>query len=169
MGLPLSSSSRARLYTLVHTLHETTDTNGTRFGMLTFDRSTARHFLAQAQPRTRDSQAECRGFESLCPLCLPPMSLDDTGGISLTNPADSASSSDAGGDGQIVAHIPTMTGNDLGGRSLVQAQVQAVVQGVATLTAAPFGCPSREGCSTVVMWSSLSSQSLPPLWPPLRC
>jgi hypothetical protein len=40
------SSNRVHLYTLVHTLRETTGTNGTRFGILTFDLSTARHFLA---------------------------------------------------------------------------------------------------------------------------
>jgi hypothetical protein len=60
------------------------------------------------------------------------MSLDDTGGFSLTNPAESASSGEAGGDGGIGAEGLTMTGNDLGGRSLVQARVQAVVQGAAT-------------------------------------
>ena len=65
---PLSSSNRARLYPRVHTLHETTGTNGTRSGIVTPDRSTARHFLAHAQLGTRVSQAECRGFESLCPL-----------------------------------------------------------------------------------------------------
>ncbi|MCW5755579.1 MAG: hypothetical protein KIT24_12805 [Phycisphaeraceae bacterium] len=59
------------------------------------------------------------------------MSHDDTGGFSLTNPADSASSGEAGGSGRIGANSPTMTGNDLGGRSLVQALVQVVVQGVA--------------------------------------
>ena len=67
---PLGSSNRACLYTLVHTLHETTGTNGTRSGIIAPDWSTARHFLAQAQPRARVSQAECRGFESLCPLWL---------------------------------------------------------------------------------------------------
>ena len=59
------------------------------------------------------------------------MSLDDTGGFSLTNSAESASSGEAGGDVGIGADGPTMTGNDLGGRSLVQALVQVVVQGVA--------------------------------------
>ncbi|MFO0490839.1 MAG: hypothetical protein ACK51T_00180, partial [bacterium] len=70
------------------------------------------------------------------PLCLPPMSHDDTGGFSLTNPAESASSGDAGEGGGIGTNSRTMTGNDLDGRSLVQArvqaQVQAGVQGVAT-------------------------------------
>jgi hypothetical protein len=63
------------------------------------------------------------------------MSQDDTGGFSLTNHAGSARFGDAGGSGPIGANSPTMTGNDLGGRSLVQARVQArvqaVVQGVA--------------------------------------
>lgn len=59
------------------------------------------------------------------------MSLDDTGGFSLTNPAESASPGEAGGGGQIGGDGPTMTGNDLGGRTLVQARVQVVVQGVA--------------------------------------
>lgn len=56
------------------------------------------------------------------------MSLDDTGGVSLTNPAESASWGEAGGDGRIDADGRTMTGNDLDGRSLVQARVQAQVQ-----------------------------------------
>lgn len=59
------------------------------------------------------------------------MSHDDTGGFSLTNSAESASSGEAGGVGRIAGDSRTMTGNDLGGRSLVQAQVQAGVQGVA--------------------------------------
>jgi hypothetical protein len=59
------------------------------------------------------------------------MSHDDTGGFSLTNPADSASSGEAGEGGGIGTNTRTMTGNDLGGRSLVQASVQVVVQGVA--------------------------------------
>ena len=79
--------------------------------------------------RASASQAECREFDPPRPLCLPPMSHDDTGGFSLTNPAESASSGDACGDGQIGADGRTMTGNDLGGRSLVQALVQVVVQG----------------------------------------
>jgi hypothetical protein len=81
--------------------------------------------------RASASQAECRGFDSLRPLCLPPMSQDDTGGFSLTNSADSESSGEVGGSVRIEAEARTMTGNDLGGRSLVQAQVQAGVQGVA--------------------------------------
>ena len=56
------------------------------------------------------------------------MSQDDTGGFSLTNPADSASSGEVGGSGRIKANSRTMTGNDPGGRSLVQARVQAQVQ-----------------------------------------
>ena len=59
------------------------------------------------------------------------MSHDDTGGFSLTNSAETARFGDAGGDGRIGANDRTMTGNDLGGRSLVQARVQVVVQGVA--------------------------------------
>ncbi len=77
------------------------------------------------------SQAECREFDPPRPLCLPPMSHDDTGGFSLTNPADSASSGEASGSGGTGADDRTMTGNDPGGRSLVQARVQVVVQGVA--------------------------------------
>lgn len=72
------------------------------------------------------SQAECRRFDPDHPLCLPPMSQDDTGGFSLTNSADSASSGKGCRDGRIGANSPTMTGNDLGGRSLVQAVVQGV-------------------------------------------
>lgn len=60
------------------------------------------------------------------------MSHDDTGGFSLTNSEESASSGEVGGSGWTGANSPTMTGNDLGGRSLVQARVQAVVQGAAT-------------------------------------
>ena len=56
------------------------------------------------------------------------MSLDDTGGFSLTNSAETARFGDAGEGGGIGANSPTMTGNDLGGRSLVQARVQAQVQ-----------------------------------------
>jgi hypothetical protein len=59
------------------------------------------------------------------------MSQDDTGGFSLTNPADSASSGEAGAGGGIGADSRTMTGSDLGGRSRVQARVQAGVQDVA--------------------------------------
>jgi hypothetical protein len=51
------------------------------------------------------------------------MSHDDTGGFSLTNPAESASSGEAGEGGGTGANSPTMTGNDLDGRSLVQALV----------------------------------------------
>ena len=73
------------------------------------------------------------------------MSHDDTGGFSLTSPADSASSGEAGGDGRIGANNRTMTGNDLGGRSLVQArvqaQVQAGVQGVAGMRQPISGRP----------------------------
>ncbi|MFN7558942.1 MAG: hypothetical protein ACK5RX_06225 [bacterium] len=54
------------------------------------------------------------------------MSHDDTGGFSLTNPADFASSGDVCGGERIGANSRTMTGNDLGGRSLVQARVQGV-------------------------------------------
>jgi len=58
---------------------------------------------------------------------------EDTVGFSLTHlqsgPAESASSSNAGGDGRIGANGRTMTGNDLSGRSLAQA----VVQGVSSL------------------------------------
>jgi len=61
------------------------------------------------------------------------MSHDDTGGFSLTNPAEFASSVESIGSGRIGADGRTMTGNDLGGRSLVQARVQVVVQGVAGL------------------------------------
>ena len=63
------------------------------------------------------------------------MSQNDTGGFSLTSSADSAGSSEAGGSDRVGADGPTMTGNDPGGRSLVQAivqaQVHAVVQGAA--------------------------------------
>ena len=59
------------------------------------------------------------------------MSHDDTGGFSLTNPAVSVSSGEAGGGRGVCANGRTMTRNDLGGRSLVQARVQGVVQGVA--------------------------------------
>lgn len=59
------------------------------------------------------------------------MAHDATGGFSLTNPADSASFGEASGAGRIRADGRKMTGNDLGGRSLVQARVQALVQGVA--------------------------------------
>ena len=62
---------------------------------------------------------------------------DNAGGYRLTHhqagPAESGSSSDAGGDGPIRANGPAMTGNDLSGRSLGQAQVQAVAQGVSSL------------------------------------
>ncbi len=66
------------------------------------------------------------------------MSHDDTGGFSLTKPAKSASSDEVGGSGRIGANGRTMTGNDPGGRSLVQARVQAVVQGVADAYPAKF-------------------------------
>lgn len=59
------------------------------------------------------------------------MSHDDTGDFSLTNPAYSATSGNVCGGGRIKANSRTMTENDLGGRSLVEAQVQAGVQGVA--------------------------------------
>ena len=56
------------------------------------------------------------------------MAHDATGGFSLTNSADSASSGGGCEGGRIGADRRTMTGNDLGGRSLVQARVQARVQ-----------------------------------------
>lgn len=56
------------------------------------------------------------------------MSHDDTCGFLLTDSADSSSSGDACVGGRIGANSRTMTGNDLGGRSLVQARVQAQVQ-----------------------------------------
>ena len=62
------SSNRVHLYTLVHTLRETTATNGTPLAMLTIDRSTARHFLAKARLLPLDCQGGRRGFESLHPL-----------------------------------------------------------------------------------------------------
>jgi len=58
------------------------------------------------------------------------MSQDDTGGFSLTNPAESASARELSGGWRIGTNSRTMTGNDPGGRSLVQAQVQAQVQAV---------------------------------------
>jgi hypothetical protein len=56
------------------------------------------------------------------------MSHDDTGGFSLTHPAASESSGEAGGDGE-----RTMTGNDLSGPSLVQgvAGMKTPIGGVA--------------------------------------
>ena len=80
------------------------------------------------------SQAECREFDPPRPLSGSILGRrchthrgDDTGGSSLTNPADSASSGDAGGDGEIGAEGLTTTGNDLGGRSRVQVVVQGGV------------------------------------------
>jgi hypothetical protein len=91
--------------------------------------------LAPAMPPVH--QAECGKFHPPRPLCLPPMPHDDTVGFSLTHlqsgPAESASSSNAGGDGRVGANGWTMTGNDLSGRSLAQAQLQAVTQGVSIL------------------------------------
>ena len=92
-----------------------------------------------AKPYFCRSQAECREFDPPRPLCLPPMSLDDTGGFSLTNPADSASSGGAGGEGPIGADGRKMAGNDPDGRWLVQARAQQVVQGVVGKRALPGG------------------------------
>jgi hypothetical protein len=96
------------------------------------------------------SQAECREFDPPRPLCLPPMSHDDTGGFSLTNSAEVASSGDACGSGRIGTNSRTMTGNDLAGRSLVQArvqaQVQAGVQGLAGMALPISGWRSLGSC-----------------------
>ena len=54
---PQRSSNRVHLYTLVHTLHETTGTTGTPIAMLTIDRSTARHLLAKARLLPSDCQS----------------------------------------------------------------------------------------------------------------
>ena len=85
-------------------------------------------FTGDSDRQPGRSQAECRRFDPGRPLCLPPMSHDDTGGFSLINPAESAISGEAGEGGGTGTDSPTMTGNDLGGRSLVQARVQARVQ-----------------------------------------
>ncbi len=76
------------------------------------------------------SQAECRRFDPGRPLCLPPMSDDDSGGFLLANSRGSASPGDAGGGGRIGADGRPKAGDYLGERALAQARVQAGVQGV---------------------------------------